>query len=64
VVQEGNYPAWTLALSQPAKSADYVVAFAGDDVARAVRLSPNDLEPIAAVGTPGDSSAIIYRSRR
>ena len=64
VVQEGNHPEWTVALSQPAQSADYVVAFGGDDVARAVRLFPNDLESIATVGTPGGPSAIIYRSRR
>jgi len=64
VVQEGNHPEWPIALSRPAQSADYVVAFAGDEVARAVRLFPNGLEPVATVGTPRDTSAIIYRSRR
>src|SRR5262249_11108768 len=40
VLRESNPVYWETALTQPARSADYVIAIAGDDVARAVRLFP------------------------
>lgn len=62
VIRETNYPEWTVALSHPAESADYVIAFPGDQIARALRLSNINLQPVARVGTPGGPSAVIYRS--
>ena len=62
VLRESNPPYWEIALSQPALSADYVVALQGDDVARSVRLFPQGLEEVAAVGTPGGQKAVIYYS--
>ncbi len=62
VLRESNPPYWEIALTQPARSADYVIAIEGDDVFRAARLFPQGLEPVAIVGTSGQSKALIYRS--
>jgi hypothetical protein len=62
VLRESNSPAWQIALSQPAQSADYIIAVAGDDVFWAVRVFPLGLQPVATVDTPGHPGAVIYRS--
>jgi hypothetical protein len=62
VLRETNPPFWEEALTQPARSADYVIAIRGDDVGRAVRLFPQDLERVDRVDTPHGPSAVIYRS--
>jgi hypothetical protein len=59
---ENNHPGWENALARPAQSADYIVAFAGDPVARAVHEHPQGLEEVATVGTPSQPKALIYRS--
>src|SRR5580765_2705078 len=64
VLRESNPPYWEIALTRPAQSADFIVAFPGDDVSRAVRLFPQGLETIATIGTPGQAKAVIYRSIR
>ncbi len=60
VLRESNPPYWETALSRPARSADYIIAFPGDDVARAVRRFPEGLRPIATIGTPSRPKAFIY----
>jgi hypothetical protein len=60
VLRESNPPYWEIALTRPAQSADYVIAFPGDDVARAVRRYPEGLRPIATIGTPAQPKAFIY----
>jgi hypothetical protein len=62
VLRESNPVYWEIALTQPARSADYVVAITGDDVSRAVRLFPEHLRPVATVGAPQGPRAVIYRS--
>jgi hypothetical protein len=62
VLRESNPPYWDVALSEPARSADYIIAIEGDDVARAVRFFPQDLQPIATVGTPTGPKAVLYQS--
>src|SRR5262249_35085437 len=62
VIRESNHPEWTNALANPAQFADYVIAFPGDDVSRAVRLFPEGLQPIATIGTPKQARAVIYRA--
>jgi hypothetical protein len=64
VIRESNHPEWTVGLAHPAQAADYLIAFPGDDVSRAVRLFPEGLQPIARVGTPTQPGAIIYRTLR
>jgi hypothetical protein len=62
VLRESNPPYWETALSEPAGSADYIIAIEGDDVARAVLLFPQELEPVATVGAPVGPKAVIYQS--
>jgi hypothetical protein len=64
VLRESNPPYWEIALSEPARSADYIVAIQGDDVSRAVRLFPENLERVAVVGAAPGPTAVVYRSRR
>jgi hypothetical protein len=62
VLQEGNHPEWLIGLGSPARAADYVVAFQGDQMSYAVRAFPEGLRPVAIVETPGQAKATIYRS--
>jgi hypothetical protein len=62
VLNESNTPLWQRALTQPAQSADYVIAFPGDDVSYAVKLFPRGLEKVATIGTPLQPKALIYRA--
>jgi hypothetical protein len=64
VLRESNPVYWEIGLTQPARSADFVVAIAGDDVSRAVRLFPQGLTPVVTVGTGEQNRAVIYRSTR
>ena len=64
VLRESNPPYWERALTRPAQSADYIIAFPGDSVARAVQQFPNGLWQVATVGTPSRPGAIIYRAMR
>jgi hypothetical protein len=62
MLRESNPPYWEIALSQPALSADYVIAIDHDAVANAVRIFSKNLERVATVGTPGGRRATIYRA--
>ena len=62
VLRESNPPEWEIALSQPAKSADYVVAIDQDAVAYSVRLFPKGLHLVTVISVPGQPKATIYQS--
>lgn len=62
VLRESNPPFWEEGLTHPARAADYVIAIQGDDVARAVLLFPQDLQPVVRIDTARGPGAIIYRS--
>jgi len=62
VLRESNPPYWEAALLRPAQSADYIIAFPGDPVDRAVHRFPQGLEAVATIGTPGYPRVLIYRS--
>jgi hypothetical protein len=64
VLCESSNRLWKAALQQPARSANYIIAFPGDEVARAVHDFPQDLETVATIGTPSQPIALIYRSTR
>jgi hypothetical protein len=64
VLRESNPPYWEQALTRPAQSADYVIAFPGDSVSRAVQQFPQGLSQVATVGTPSGPGAVIYRAMR
>ncbi len=53
---------WDAALSAPAASADYIVAFDNDAVAQAVALHPQGLTRMAEIRVPGAAAATIYAS--
>ncbi|HWX55352.1 MAG TPA: hypothetical protein VN176_12240 [Verrucomicrobiae bacterium] len=61
-LRESNPPDWQIGLSGPAQAADYVIAFEGDDVSRAVRLFPQHLRLVAIIDTPGQAKAFLYQS--
>jgi hypothetical protein len=62
VLCESSSRYWKIALKQPAQSANYIIAFPNDDVARAVHDFPQGLEAVAALGTPSQPKALIYHS--
>jgi hypothetical protein len=71
VINEGNHrtwkqPAdpdglWELALTDPARYADYVVAFEGDAVWQAVR--ERHLAELVEIHVTGQARAVLYRAR-
>ena len=64
VLRESNPPQWEIALSHPADSADFLIAFPNDDVYRAARLFPDHLTLVTTIATPDGSRAFIYKSGR
>ncbi|HST78858.1 MAG TPA: hypothetical protein VLN58_10255, partial [Verrucomicrobiae bacterium] len=64
ILRESNPPEWEIALSQPAKSADYVVSIDQDTVAYSVRLFPKDLKPVSVISAPRQPRATVYHSVR
>jgi hypothetical protein len=75
VINEGNHRTWKQpvdldglwerALANPAKYADFVIAFEGDAVSAAVLkdVQKQDLIPLAVIHTSGQPKATIYRTR-
>ena len=61
-VNEGDYDSWIAALAAPAEKAAYVVAIAGDPVARAVVEHPAGLTELMVLCTTGQPCARIYKS--
>ena len=64
IVWEGDHPAWDSAMAAPAEYADYVVAFAGDNVWYATRLFPQYLEKIVEYDTPNKPRVTVYHTQR
>ena len=71
VINEGNHrtwkqPAdldglWERALANPAKYADFVIAFEGDAVS--IGVQKQDLVSLAVIHVSGEPAATIYRTR-
>ncbi len=71
VINEGNHRVWKQptdpdglwerALADPARYADYVVAFEGDSVGQAVRAQ--HLQALVEIHVTGQAPAILYRAR-
>jgi hypothetical protein len=64
IVRETNFREWGPALAQPARSADYLIAFPDDEVWLAAQRNVTELQLTARIGSSGSSQAFIYRSRR
>lgn len=63
VISEVSHPDWEWALLDPAKHADFVVAFKGDPVWMAAHEHRADLTEIVAITVPGQAQAVIYQSK-
>ena len=63
VIWEGVFWQWEGALNQPAKDADYVIAFEGDAVSQAAKTHPYGLQSMIVIHVPGQPAATIYRSQ-
>jgi hypothetical protein len=61
VLRESNPPLWEIALSRPAESADYLIAFPNDDVYRAARLFARDFTLVTTVAGADGQKAFVFR---
>jgi hypothetical protein len=62
MVSENDDQTWQLALKNPAQAAAYVIAIAGDPVAKAVAAHPQGLAEMEVVCTTGQPCARVYQS--
>ena len=58
---EGHYGEWERALEEPRGHARYLVAFAGDDVAKCAAAHKDELTLVVAVQVPGQPRATVYQ---
>jgi hypothetical protein len=63
-INETDYESWNAALQNPASRAEYVVAFEGDQVAKAVAEHPDGLLEVSIISGTGQRSAHIYLSQK
>jgi hypothetical protein len=63
MVSENDYQSFDAALKDPAHNAAFVIAIAGDPVAKAVSEHPEGLSEIAVVCTSGQPCARVYQSQ-
>jgi hypothetical protein len=63
-VNESDYDSFHAALADPAGHAQYVVAFEGDDVSKAVAARPEGLEELTILCGTGQGCARVYRSTK
>lgn len=63
-VNETDSDSWNAALRAPAEQAEYVVAFDGDAVAKAVEEHPAGLQELTILCGTGEPCARIYQSER
>jgi hypothetical protein len=64
IIRETNFREWGQALAHPARSADYLIAFPGDEVWLAAQRDQAALELLERVGKSGSNEAFLYRSLR
>ena len=62
MVSEDDEVAWEQALSDPAHHAAFVIAMAGDPVAKAVAVHPEGLKELEVICTTGQPCAKVYQS--
>ncbi len=63
MVSENDSQSFDAALKDPAHSAAYVVAIAGDPVAKAVQQHPEGLKELSVICTTGQPCARVYESQ-
>ncbi|HWR37145.1 MAG TPA: hypothetical protein VN622_14880 [Clostridia bacterium] len=62
VISEAVHPDWEVALQEPARRADYIVAIRGDEVWYAAQLHPQGLRVLADFQPDGKPRVIVYQS--
>jgi hypothetical protein len=62
-INESTFRLWDKALQNPAASADFIIAGAGDPVAQAVARHPQNLVMLGVLETPGQPPIRIYASQ-
>jgi hypothetical protein len=62
MVSENDSQSFDAALKDPAHSAAYVIAIAGDPVSKAVQEHPEGLKELSVICTTGQPCARVYRS--
>jgi len=60
VISEVNHPDWEWALLDPARHADFVIAFKGDAVWMSAQEHHEDLTELFAITVPGQTKCVIY----
>jgi hypothetical protein len=61
VISEVNHPDWEWALLDPARHADFIIAFKGDAVWMATQEHRQDLTELFTITVPGQAKCAIYR---
>lgn len=61
VISEVNHPDWEWALLDPARHADFIVAFKGDPVWMAAQEHRQELTELFTITVPGQAKCAIYR---
>jgi len=64
VISEISHPDWEWALLDPAKHADFVIAFKGDPAWMAAQEHRGDLTELFRVTVPEQAKCVVYRSNR
>ncbi|MGA3080632.1 MAG: hypothetical protein ABSD44_04530 [Terracidiphilus sp.] len=63
-INESDLGIYSAALAAPAAHADFVLAFDGDEIDRAVHAHPGGLTALRRFSAPGEPSATLYASNR
>ena len=61
VISEVSHPDWEWALLDPARHADFVIAFKGDPVWMAAQEHQDELTKLISITVPGQAKCSIYR---
>jgi hypothetical protein len=61
VISEVSHPDWEWALLDPARSADFIIAFKGDPVWMAAQEHQQELTNLISITVPGQAKCAIYR---
>jgi len=64
VISEVSHPDWEWALLDPARHADFIIAFKGDPVWMATREHREELTELFSITVPGQAKCSIYRPKQ
>jgi hypothetical protein len=62
-IADGEYGEWERALEAPSEYADYLVAIGDDPVGRSAARNASQLMVVAAIESPGQPRAVIYKTK-